>query len=176
MELPKSYEWLLHEPGPKMIQEFVKIFGVTEVVGPGDNPLILDWAKETGLDRDYKHDATAWCGLAMALIAKRAGKELPPNPLWALNWALFGDKVSDGAKLGDVLVFKRDGGGHVGLYIAEDDECYHVGGGNQSDTTNIIRKPKNRIYAIRRPHYTNQPTNVRKIIVSAQGVIDNKED
>lgn len=176
MNLPQQYSWLLAEPGPKMIQEFLKIYGITEVPGSADNPFILQWAKETGLDRDYKHDATAWCGLAMAVVAKRAGKVVPPNPLWALNWAKFGNKVSDGAKLGDILVFKRAGGGHVGLYIGEDDECYHVGGGNQSDTTNIIRKPKFRVYAIRRPEYINQPSNVRKILLSDQGAIDNKED
>lgn len=176
MTLPKQYSWLLSEPGPKMIQEFLKVYGITEMPGEADNQVILQWAKETGLERVYKHDATAWCGLAMAVIAKRASKELPPNPLWALNWALFGNKVSDGAKLGDILVFKRAGGGHVGLYIGEDDECYHVGGGNQSDTTNIIRKPKHRVYAIRRPIYINQPANVRKVILNGQGVIDNIED
>lgn len=176
MNLPKEYAWILKEPGTKMVQEFVKIYGTTEVPGEGDNPIILEWAKEVGLSGKYKHDATAWCGLEMAVIAKRAGKELPPDPLWALNWALFGHKVSDGAKFGDVLVFKRDGGGHVALYIGEDDECYHCAGGNQSDASNIIRKPKNRIYAIRRPHYTNQPACVRKIILSPNGVIDNKED
>lgn len=176
MNLPKQYTWLLDEPGPKMIQEFIKIYGITEVPGIGDNPIILEWAKETGLDHVYQHDATAWCGLTMAVLAKRAGKELPPGPLWALNWALFGHKVSDGAMLGDVLVFKRDGGGHVALYICEDDECYHVGGGNQSDTTSIIRKPKDRVYAIRRPAYKVQPANVRKIMLSDEGAIDNKED
>lgn len=176
MNLPKQYSWLLLELGPKMMEEFLKIYGITEEPGAADNPLILEWAKETGLGRDYKHDAVAWCGLTMAIIAKRAGKELPPNPLWALNWALFGNKVTDGAKLGDVLVFKRAGGGHVALYIGEDDECYHCGGGNQSDTTSIIRKPKNRVYAIRRPVYKDQPSNVRKIILSPEGVIDNKED
>jgi uncharacterized protein (TIGR02594 family) len=158
-----------------MLLEFLKIYGVTEVPGVKDNPVILEWAKETGLDTSYKHDATAWCGLAMAVVAKRAGKELPPTPLWALNWAQFGNKVTDGAKLGDILLFKREGGGHVGLYVGEDDDCYHVGGGNQSDTTNIVRKSKDRLYAIRRPVYINQPPNVRRINLSPEGSIDNQE-
>lgn len=175
MNLPSQYVWLTHEPGPKMLLEFLNIYGITEVPGAADNPAILDWAKETGLEKDYQHDSVAWCGLTMAVIAKRAGKELPPNPLWALNWALFGSKVTDGAKLGDVLVFKRTGGGHVGLYVGEDDECYHVGGGNQSDTTNIVRKAKDRVYAIRRPIYINQPANVRKVFLEADGKLDNRE-
>jgi len=175
MKLPKKYEWLLAEPGPKMLQEFLKIYGTAEVPGDGDNPVIVDWARETGLQRDYRHDSTAWCGLAAAVVAKRAGKELPPNPLWALNWATFGHKVTNGAKLGDILVFKRNGGGHVALYIGEDDECYHCLGGNQSDTVNIVRKPKNRVYAIRRPNYTNQPANVRKVFLSPEGDVDSRE-
>jgi uncharacterized protein (TIGR02594 family) len=174
MKLPKKYEWLLAEPGPKMLVEFLKIYGTTETPGNRDNPIILEWAKEAGI-KDYKHDSTAWCGLAAAIVAKRAGKEIPTGPLWALNWANFGNKVNDGAKLGDILVFKRTGGGHVGLYIGEDDECYHCLGGNQGDTVNIVRKAKNRIYAIRRPHYNNQPANVRKVILSPEGHIDSRE-
>lgn len=175
MNLPKQYSWITQEPGTKMVQEFVKIYGITEVPGVGDNPIILQWAKEVGLQDVYKHDATAWCGLEMAVIAKRAGKELPPDPLWALNWALFGKKVTGGAMYGDVLVFKRKGGGHVALCLGEDDECYHCGGGNQSDISNIVRKPKARVYAVRRPIYTVQPACVRKINLSPGGAIDSKE-
>lgn len=176
MELPNQYRWLLAEPGPKMLLEFIKIYGVTEIQGDGDNPIIMGWAKETGLAGQYKHDATAWCGLTMAVIAKRAGKAVPPGPLWALNWANFGVKVgADGPRLGDVLVFKRTGGGHVGLYVGEDDDCFHVAGGNQGDTTSIVRKGKVRIYAIRRPIYTIQPANARRIFLSPEGAIDSRE-
>lgn len=175
MNLPLQYKWLLDEPGPKMLLEFLKIYGVAEVDGDGDNPTILAWAKETRLNAVYKHDSTAWCGLEMAVIAKRAGKPVPTNPLWALNWAKFGVKVTDGAKLGDVLVFKRKGGGHVALYVGEDDICYHCAGGNQSNKSNIVRKDKARLYAIRRPIYINQPANVRKVYLSPEGAIDNRE-
>lgn len=174
MTLPNQYKWLLEEPGPKMIQQFIKIYGIKEAPGIIDNPVIIAWAMELGI-KNYKNDATPWCGLTMAIISKRAGKEYNFDPLWALNWARFGQKVTDGAQLGDVLVFKRKGGGHVGLYIGEDDECYHVGGGNQADEVNIVRKEKDRVYAIRRPIYKVKPVNVRKIILSPEGEIDNRE-
>lgn len=176
MNLPIKYRWLLHEPGPKMLVEFLKLYGVLETPGTADNPVILQWAKETGLQGSYKHDATAWCGLAMAVVAKRAGKALPAGPLWALNWSKFGNKAVDGAMLGDVLVFKRSGGGHVALYVGEDQDCYHCLGGNQSDMVNIVRKAKSRVYAIRRAIYINQPVNVRKVILTGDGTIDNKEN
>lgn len=157
-----------------MLLEFLKIYGIREGPGDIDNPVILEWAKETGI-KDYRHDETAWCGLAMALIAKRAGKEVDFPPLWAKNWAGFGIKVTDGGMLGDILVFTRSGGGHVGLYIAEDEEYFHVGGGNQQNAVNIIRVEKNRIYAIRRPKYNVQPANVRKIFVTTEGEISDNE-
>lgn len=174
MNIPNQYKWILDEPGPKMIKEFIKIHGVYEAPGKVDNPVILSWAKECGI-KNYQHDETPWCGLAMAIIAKRAGKEYNFDPLWALNWAKFGVKVTDGAMLGDVLVFKRKNGGHVGLYIGEDDQCYHVGGGNQSDQTNIIRKEKSRLYAVRRPLYKVQPANVRKILLDDASEVDDQE-
>ncbi len=175
MILPNNYKWLLSEPGPKMLAEALKLYGTTEAPGEANNPVIVNWATEVGVRAVYRQDATAWCGLFMAVVAKRAGKPIPTDPLWALNWAKFGVKVSDGAELGDVLVFKRTGGGHVALYVGEDDTCYHCLGGNQADMVNIVRKPKSRVYAIRRPAYINKPANVRKVILSNEGAIDNRE-
>lgn len=174
MNLPNKYKWLLQEPGPKMIKEFLKIYGVKEEPGSLDNPVILSWAKELNI-KDYIHDEIPWCGLAMAVIAKRADKPVNFPPLWAKNWAKFGAKVTDGAKLGDVLVFSRTGGGHVGLYIGEDATNYHVGGGNQLDQVNIVLIAKSRIYAIRRPIYKVTPPNVRKIQLTQDGLISENE-
>jgi len=175
MHIPEKYKWLSNEPGPKMILEFLKVFGVKETPGPDDNPEILAWAKEVGLEDKYVDDATPWCGLEIAVIAQRAGKEVVKDPLWALNWAKFGTKV-DTPMLGDVLVFKRPQGGHVGLYVGEDKVAYHVAGGNQSDQSQIIRIEKTRLYAARRPVYkTGQPANVRVIQLSNDGKLSTNE-
>lgn len=175
MTLPNKYKWLLNEPGPKMLREFIKIYGVKEAPGAIDNPVILAWAKEVGVQDTYNHDEVPWCGLAMAVIAKRAGKAFDFQPLWAKNWARFGQKVKDEPRLGDILVYTRKGGGHVGLYIAEDDECYHTGGGNQLNEVNIIRMQKSRLYAVRRPLYKVIPSNVRPIYLNAEGEISSNE-
>jgi uncharacterized protein (TIGR02594 family) len=174
MNLPAQYAWLANEPGPKMVLEFVKIYGAAEVPGPGNSPLIMSWAAELGLEKVYTADSIPWCGLEAAIIAKRAGKELPVNPLWALNWANFGVKA-DVPMLGDILTFKRNGGGHVGMYIAEDNAAYHVAGGNQGDKSCIIRIAKSRLYAARRPHYNVQPANVRRVRVAASGALSKNE-
>jgi len=172
--LPDRYKWLEKEGAPKMIVEFLKIYGTKETVGAADNPIILDWAKEVGIN-NYYHDSTAWCGLEHAVLAHRSGKEVVKDPLWAANWLNFGTPVTI-AKLGYTLVFKRPGGNHVGLYICEDKECYHVGGGNQSDMVRISRINKDRCIGIRMPHYnTSEPLNVRQIFTDATGEISKNE-
>lgn len=173
MTLPEQYAWLTKESGPKMLLEALKIFGVHELAGAGDNPTILSWAKELGISW-YEHDSTPWCGLAMGIIAKRAGKTPPKDLLAALSWANFGKEVGE-PMLGDVLVFKRTGGGHVTMYVGEDSDAYHCLGGNQGDQVDIARIAKSRIYAIRRPIYNEQPGNVRKIILANSGALSLNE-
>jgi uncharacterized protein (TIGR02594 family) len=179
--LPSKYQWISNETGPKMILEALKLFGTIEVPGKGSNPTIIAWAKEVGgnVSDVYKTDEIPWCGLFMAVVAKRTGRALPKDPLWALNWGTFGVKSPD-AMFGDTLVFVRktatgSTAGHVGLYVGEDDSAYHVLGGNQSDQVCFTRLLKNRLYTVRRPNYNIQPSNVRKIILSNSGLISTNE-
>ena len=143
-----------------------------------DNPTILAWAKEVSKDvaAAYGHDSVPWCGLFVAVVCKRAGKPVVAGPLWAKNWAKFGDKA-DRASLGDVLVFTRPGGGgHVGFYVAEDASAYHVIGGNQGDAVNIRPLAKARCIAIRRPPFTiGQPASVRPYIAARSGALSENE-
>jgi uncharacterized protein (TIGR02594 family) len=174
--LPSRYGWLAREPGPKMLVAALKLFGTLEKPGSANNPTIVAWAKEVGgeVADVYKADSIPWCGLFMAVVAKRAGKEVPKHPLWALSWSAFGARSPD-ASLGDVLVFTRNGGGHVGLYAGEDKTAFHVLGGNQSDRVCITRVAKARLYAVRRPLYRVQPANVRSIVLEASGALSLNE-
>ena len=175
MALPKMYEWLNQETGPKMIVEALKLYGTKEVVGKQHNPVILEWAKETGLQAVYTADEIPWCGLVMAVICKRTDKPIPAAPLWALNWAKWENEVQE-PMLGDICTFKRPGGGHVGLYIGEDKTAYHILGGNQSNAFNIARIAKERLFKARRPIWkAAQPSNVRKVILSSTGSLSTNE-
>ena len=174
MALPAQYAWLSAEDGPKMLVEALKLFGTLETPGTKDNPTILAWASEIGLAKTYSHDSIPWCGLFMGVIARRAGKDIPDSPLWALSWADFG-KPAVKPMLGDVLTFKRNGGGHVALYVGEDSSAYHCLGGNQSDKVCFTRIAKSRLYKARRPLYNVQPANVRKVGLASNGKLSTNE-
>lgn len=179
MKLTNKYKWLLQVADlPWVIAEGLKEYGVFEWKGAENNPKILAWADEVGgWERNYyTKDSIPWCGLYVAVIAKRAKKEVVKNYLRAMSWANFGKAINpDQAGLGDVLVFSRNGGGHVGFYIAEDKTHYHVLGGNQSDQVNIRRIAKSRLYSVNRPNYRNQPKSVEPLWVAANGIVSNNE-
>lgn len=162
---------------PKMVREALALFGTLETPGTRDNPVIIQWAKETKTKDDdwYSHDSVPWCGLFMAVVAQRAGKEVPPNCLGAINWSAFGIGVPV-AMLGDVLVFTRKGGGHVGLYVGESKDSYFVLGGNQGDKVCITRILKNRIHSIRRPFYNVQPDSVKQYFYNNSGKASTNEE
>lgn len=180
MTYPDGYEWLADKrPLPRTIMHALLFYGVREVKGPGSNPVILGWRDElraAGVNvAGYADDDTAWCGLFAALVCHRAGWPVVENPLWARNWAKFGQAAQAGA-LGDVLVFSRaGGGGHVGFYIGEDATTYYVLGGNQGDAVSIARIVRARCIAIRRPSYTNPPASVRPVRLTLGGALSNNE-
>lgn len=177
--LPKAYAWLAAEPGPRLLTEMLKLYGTVEAPGGANNPEILRWAERVGLGHVYKSDATAWCGLTVSYACAQAGYPYSPlgNALWARNWAEWEDMVPTGqAMLGDVLVFARGNAGHVGIYVGEGADVFHVLGGNQGDAVTIRTKPKKGIIAVRRRHWqVGQPANVRKVYLTASGTPSTNE-
>lgn len=160
---------------PKVFVQAVKLYGTKEIVGPQHNPVILDWAEDLGLKNTYVNDEIAWCGLFVAICCKNAGKTVVKDPLWARNWLKWGTKV-DVAMRGDVLVFSRGSGGHVGFYAGEDDKAYHVLGGNQGDQVCTTRIDKKRCLGIRRTEWTTaQPAEVVQVFVDAKGNLSTNE-
>ena len=157
--------------------EAERLLGLKEGPGSRDNPTIIDWADQLGID--YDHDDIPWCGLFVAhcVGATLPDEPLPGNPLGARNWARFGVAAEQGAP-GAILVFWREspnsGKGHVGFYHAEDASAYHVLGGNQSDSVSVTRVAKSRLLGMRRPS-TSGPLPGKAVIVNAQGVLSTNE-
>ena len=173
MNLPKKYQWLALEGAPRHLLKALELYGVSEIVGPKHNPTIIGWAKE--LNIPYKNDETPWCGLFIAIVMKRAERQVVDYPLGARNWVNFGVK-SPSPMLGDVLVFRRpNGGGHVGLYVGENDKNYYVLGGNQGNEVSIVKIAKSRLIDARRPPYHTPPLNIRKIFLNIDGSVSENE-
>jgi uncharacterized protein (TIGR02594 family) len=135
------------------------ISGIKEVPGPQDNPLIIEWRHVIGKKfphmakyaNTFVHDSIAWCGHGQAYCLAMC--DIPPpfvagEATRCYMWAgSFGHETAVLAKqsrpvLGSILVFVRDGGGHVGTYESEDDTHYHVRGCNQGDMVNVSRVSK----------------------------------
>lgn len=164
--LSAPYAFLADEPGPPLLVEALKLYGVREYPGAADNPEIMTWRDALTdaypslgwIDDVVTGDAVPWCGLFMAYAAHRAGHGRPhPRFLAARSWMNWGLDVPEPEepRLGDVLVF--DGGrrpppaGHVGIYAGHDDTHFHTLGGNQSDSVSITRIRRARLLAVRRP-------------------------
>ena len=74
----------------------------------------------------------------------RVGIKPPKTFLWARSWADWGKK-SD-LITGAVVVFSRQGGGHVGVLEKYEGGTMWVRGFNQSDTVNVARRPKDKSF------------------------------
>lgn len=175
MKLPQQYAWLNNIGTlPKMVTEGLKLLELNtqEIPGKGSNPVIIQLAKEAGVEKIYTSDEIAWCAVAQTAVALRAGKIVPFtgwDRLRAKSFLLFGNQVIKPA-LGDTVVFARTGGAHVGTYIAEDETAYHVLGGNQGNRYSIARIAKSRLTEARRPEYkSGQPASVKQYFVSPNG-------
>lgn len=153
------------------------LIGTKEAPGPSNNPTILSWAKRLGtkaLGIVYNADSVPWCGVFAAHCVREAGLTPRPIAVRAKSWAtweanLAADKLVPGA----VLVFEREGGGHVGFYVGEDATCYHVCGGNQSDAVNITRIEKSRCVARRWPR--GVAVVGKRVFLDAKGKVSKKE-
>jgi uncharacterized protein (TIGR02594 family) len=134
-------------------EEALSLVGTEEKPGKESNEKIIAWAKRCNID--YKSDDIPWCGLFVAhcIGATLPEEPMPTTPLLARSWRKFGNACQP--VQGAVLVFWRgskDGTtGHVGFYRSEDDEAFHVLGGNQRDSVNTCRIGKDRLLAARWP-------------------------
>ncbi len=129
--------------------------GTREAAGAANNPAIMGWAKRLGtkvLGMVYNADSVPWCGLFVATCLAEDGIPATPIAVRAKAWAAWGQNLRDDRLApGAVLVFEREGGGHVGFYVGEDKAAYHVLGGNQGDRVSIMRLEKGRCIARRWP-------------------------
>ena len=157
------------------MQTATALLGTKEIPGNADNKSIVEWAELIGGDvwKQYKHDSTPWCGLFVAHCLTENGIEPSDAPLWALSWSTW--QAATTPRYGAVLSFKRPEGGHVGFYVSEDSESYHVLGGNQSDMVNVARVPKVRFVAARAPADYLHLMDSKRIVTAFAGSLSTNE-
>jgi uncharacterized protein (TIGR02594 family) len=147
---------------PAHMQVAFNLIGTKEIVGAKHNETILQWARDLGLGKVYTNDEMAWCGLFFAHVMKEANRRVelntkdPYDYLRALKYADMpgATKVAKGdERLGDILIFKRPEGGHIGFYVSEATNSFSVLGGNQGNAVSLTNIAKDRLFACLRPNY-----------------------
>lgn len=150
------------------------LIGVSEIPGPKSSPTIMSWVSrlKSALGMAYTDDAIPWCGVFVAHVLAEAGFVPPPVAVRAKSWASFGIGLAAGSP-GAVLVFSREGGGHVGFYVSEDVAYYHVLGGNQGDSVSLTRILKSRLVpgGIRWPNNPKGGSNVMALPMPSGPVV-----
>lgn len=119
--------------------------GIREVPGVANNPILVKrFASITKIiGWLFNADSIPWCGAIMAWWMNQCGIKPPVGPARALAWATWGVPLPKPI-LGSILVYSREGGGHVTMYVGESATHYFGLGGNQGDAITIAPFPKSR--------------------------------
>lgn len=140
----------------RWIEEARKYLGLIEIKGPKHAQAILDmWKaiKRGGI----KDDETPWCAAFVGACLEQVGIQSTRFES-AKSYLGWGEKL-DRPVLGCVVVFTRDGGGHVGFVVGKSPSGnLLVLGGNQGDEVNIREFPLTRVTGYRWP--LNEPLSV----------------
>lgn len=113
------------------IAEARRHIGVKEIKGKEHNLTIVEWLK--ALKASWFDDETFWCGTFAAISLQRASRFVPKQKFRALAYLDAGLRLSKPA-YGCIVVFTRNGGGHVGFVVGKDKNGnLMVLGGNQND-------------------------------------------
>jgi uncharacterized protein (TIGR02594 family) len=148
--------------------------GIRETPGPANEPRIMAMAKRAvgWLGAAYSGDSVPWCGLFVADCMDAAWFKPPRSfvGVRAKAWANWGVDVAHTKPLGCIVVFSRDGGGHVGFLTGiYPDGRLRILGGNQADAVNERAFPVARVVAYRWPAGVAVPD--RAPLITAWGAI-----
>lgn len=135
--------------GPAWITEARQYIGLREIKGPQNNPKILEWWK--AIKRGgIKDDETPWCAAFVGGCLEAAGVTSSRFES-AKSYETWGSPLA-APIYGCIVVFSRDGGGHVGFVVGQDKVGnLMVLGGNQGDAVNVKAFQRSRVTAYRWP-------------------------
>lgn len=146
------------------IAEASKHIGLTEIKGPKHHPEILQMWKDIKRG-GIKDDETPWCAAFVGAMLERSGIRSSRYES-AKSYLQWGRTLSEPV-LGCVVVFTREGGGHVGFLVGKDKAGnLLILGGNQSDQVNIRAFPVSRVTGYRYPSELPLPTAPIPVLAS----------
>lgn len=135
--------------GPIWLMIARQDLGLREIAGAPTAPKIAAWLADLGAW--WRDDETPWCGTACAAWFKAVGIDVPKHWYRAKGWLDWGLPLNVPAA-GAVVVFQRDGGGHVGLIVGRDTRGrLLVLGGNQGNAVSIAPFDQTRVVGYRWP-------------------------
>ncbi len=126
--------------------------GQREVIGRGDNPRILEYLKNTGLNRSQLADETSWCAAFVGWCLEQAGirSTRRANARSYLDWG----KALPEPTPGCVVVFSRGNNpaqGHVAFWLGRVGAFAIVLGGNQGNAVSVAPYDVARVVGYRWP-------------------------
>lgn len=148
--------------------------GLRELPGAPTEPRIARWL--TDLGAWWRDDATPWCGTACAAWMRKSDIAIPQHWYRAKGWLDWGESLP-APVVGAVVVFGREGGGHVGLVVGRDlSGRLLVLGGNQGDAVSIVPFDPARVLGYRWPsdRIALLPTGPLPIMASSRAASRNE--
>jgi uncharacterized protein (TIGR02594 family) len=134
---------------PKWVEIARSLIGLKEVAGSQHSPEILKFWRDIRRG-GIKDDETPWCAAFVGACLERAGIQSSRFES-AKSYLQWGTALKEPC-LGCIVVFTRDGGGHVGFVVGKDSAGrLLVLGGNQSDAVNVKAFPLARVSGYRWP-------------------------
>jgi uncharacterized protein (TIGR02594 family) len=151
----------------RWITEAKKYIGEREIKGAQHNPLIVQWWKDIKRG-GIKDDETPWCAAFVGAMLERVGIQSTRFES-AKSYLQWGEKL-DKPIPGCIVVFTRDGGGHVGFVVGQTrGGSLVVLGGNQSDAVNYKAFSRTRVTGYRWPAGQPRPADSELSYMTAEG-------
>lgn len=150
----------------KWLKEARNHIGLREIKGGKHAPEIVQFWKDIKRG-GIKDDETPWCAAFVGAMLERSGIKSSrfESAKSYLNW---GVQLSDPV-VGCVVVFTRQGGGHVGFCVGQDSAGnLLILGGNQGDAVNVKAFPRSRVTGYRWPAGVALPPPDLPVLAPAQ--------
>lgn len=161
---------------PLWLKEARKHIGQKEIPGMKSNPWIVGLRGKVASWLKGDDGAVPWCGLFVDYCMTAAGIAPPKNSFRAKSWLDWGVPIANPV-VGAVVIFTRDGGGHVGFVVGKDLKGnLMVLGGNQGDMVKISPFAMSRVTGFRVPKDWNLPYESMTLPkVASDGVLSTNE-